>query len=126
MQTDPTTVLVVDDEPFVREALARSLRRAGYTVVAAASAEEGLDLLRLHSFGCAISDWRMPGLGGRGFLEAAASEAPGLPVILMSGDHVIDELTGGYQHQQVLPKPWADSELRAVVARALRARASAA
>jgi len=121
VQNPHRSILVVDDDPLTRLALTRSLQRAGYAVASAASAEAGLELLRETTFSCAITDWYMPGLGGRGFLLAAAERAPGLPVLLISGNALLAGLTGGFAYLQVLPKPWHDADLRALVARAVSA-----
>jgi len=58
------TALVVDDEPQIRRALRVGLERAGYTVVAAATGEEGLDQAALHPPDVVILDLAMPGLDG--------------------------------------------------------------
>jgi len=120
------SVLVVDGEPVVRRALTRSLARAGYAVTAAATAEEALALIELHTFDCAIADLCLPGAGGRSFLSQAAALAPGLPMIFTSDGPSLEGPGGGLAHLRVLPRPWADSELRAVVSRAVQAPPRAA
>ena len=57
-------ILVIDDDPGVRESMSRMLRGAGYTVQSAGDGEEGFDLARGDAFDVILSDMRMPGLSG--------------------------------------------------------------
>jgi two-component system, OmpR family, KDP operon response regulator KdpE len=57
-------VLVIDDEPQIRRALRAGLEPEGYTVLLAASGEEGLDLAALHGPDLVILDLAMPGIDG--------------------------------------------------------------
>lgn len=57
-------ILVIDDEPQIRRALRAGLERSGYTVMAAASGEEGLDIAALHPPDLVILDLAMPGTDG--------------------------------------------------------------
>jgi two-component system KDP operon response regulator KdpE len=57
-------VLVIDDEPQIRRALRAGLEPDGYTVLLAASGEEGLDQAALHSPDIVILDLGMPGMDG--------------------------------------------------------------
>ena len=65
-------ILVIDDDAGVRESMARMLRGAGYTVLVAASGEEGFDLARGDAFDVILSDMRMPGLSGLDVLQQAS------------------------------------------------------
>jgi two-component system, NtrC family, response regulator AtoC len=77
-------VLIVDDEPGVRETLGLTLKRHGYGVSTAATAEEALDLLSRLGVDVVISDIRMPGMGGEKLLDRIIDEHPHVTVILMS------------------------------------------
>jgi PAS domain S-box-containing protein len=81
------TVLLVDDEPGVRRAVARALERAGLTVLTAADGVEAVELFQAHraEIGCVLSDVSMPRLDGWQTLSAVRALAPGFPVILASG-----------------------------------------
>ena len=57
-------VLVIDDDPGVRESMSRMLSQAGYTVRVAETGEEGFDIARAGGFDVILSDMRMPGLSG--------------------------------------------------------------
>ncbi len=71
-------VLVVDDDPEVREMLAEMLGLGGYRVETAASAEDALRMLRGEAFDAVLSDVRMPGMSGIELYEAVARERPAL------------------------------------------------
>jgi len=58
------TILVVDDDPLIREALGRQLRRAGYRMEAAEGGSKALDYARSSAADLVILDLRMPGLSG--------------------------------------------------------------
>ncbi len=90
-------VLVVDDEPGVRETLGITLRRNGYEVSTAATAEEALEALqtpgpdRRRPVGVVISDVRMPGMGGEALLDRIILSHPEVTVIIMSAFGSEDE-----------------------------------
>lgn len=83
-------VLVCDDDPTSRLLLAHVLRSRGYAVEEAESAEAALAACRRQRVAAVITDLEMPGLGGRGLLQALQSpEVPGAhrPALLVcSGD----------------------------------------
>ncbi|NCC24946.1 MAG: PAS domain-containing sensor histidine kinase [Deltaproteobacteria bacterium] len=86
------TILVVDDEPDIREATEEILKGAGYTVLSVGSGEEAL---ALHAelgrgIGLVILDLGMPGMGGRTCLRRLLERDPGLPVIVASGYSTAD------------------------------------
>jgi len=60
----PARLLIVDDEPYIREVLSRWLTSAGYDCVTAASGEKAWELLHRGSFSLLISDIKMPGMSG--------------------------------------------------------------
>lgn len=68
-QGTPQTVLVVDDEPTARIALAARLKRLGYRVIEAADGKSGLDALRRERPDLTILDWMMPEIDGPSFCE---------------------------------------------------------
>jgi DNA-binding response OmpR family regulator len=81
------TLLVVEDDPAVRNLVASSLRREGYQLLLAASAEEALDVVENHSgtIDLLVTDAVMPGRSGIDLVRELTARQPGLPVILMSG-----------------------------------------
>lgn len=64
-------VLIVDDEPFLREELQESLELEGYEVETAGSVPEGLSLCDKTDFDYVVTDLKMPKVGGLAFLREA-------------------------------------------------------
>ncbi len=83
-------VLVIDDDPGVRESMARMLRAAGYTVQSAASGDEGFELARTDSFDVILSDMRMPGLSGIEVLRKLRDFRVDASFIVMTGFGTVD------------------------------------
>lgn len=77
-------ILVVDDEPRTREAVALYLQGLGYQVETTGDAQSGLDVVR-NGVDLVITDIRMPEMDGIEFLQEIRSVHPGLPVILITG-----------------------------------------
>ncbi len=82
------TVLVVDDEIALRNALLRFLARRGIRGEGASDGAEALRVLQQRNFDVIISDVRMPGMSGREFLERLGRDRPDLipRVVLSTGD----------------------------------------
>jgi PAS domain S-box-containing protein len=82
-----TIVLLVEDEPQVRGAASRVLRRYGYTVLEAQNGLEGLGLWseRGHEIGLIVSDVVMPQLGGREMVRRLRGEGATVPILFISG-----------------------------------------
>ncbi len=85
---DRTTVLVVDDEDGIRQALTRFLSRLGYHVQAAANATEALQLLSAHNPQAMLCDIRMPETSGVELLPKVLALDPDLAVLMLTA---IDE-----------------------------------
>jgi PAS domain S-box-containing protein len=121
------SVLVVDDEPAIREVAHRVLSQAGYRVVTAVSQAEALGLLRDPGapVDLLLADVVMPGLSGGAFAADAKSARPGLPILFMSGYEQPGDLAGGSPGAatQVLGKPFSRAALLARVSELLPASA---
>ncbi len=78
------SVLVVEDDAPLREALIDTLRAAGLTALAAGEASEALRLLASEEIALVISDVQMPGPSGYELLSAIKRLRPHLPVVLMT------------------------------------------
>jgi response regulator RpfG family c-di-GMP phosphodiesterase len=80
-------ILVVDDDPRLREIVRRLLGHAGYDVSEAGSAEEAMDRLQARRFGLVLSDVHMPGRNGMALAAEIRSQFPATAVIMLTGDH---------------------------------------
>jgi two-component system response regulator HydG len=83
-------VLIIDDDPGVRESMSRMLSQAGYTVRLAETGEEGFDLARDGSFDVILSDMRMPGLSGIDVLRKLRDVRVDASFIIMTGFGTVD------------------------------------
>lgn len=81
-----TKVLLVDDDPAVRNALRRVLEHRGYRVFPCGSGGEALEQLSSGAFDAMVSDVRMPGMSGLKLLRAVREHDLDLPVILVTGN----------------------------------------
>ena len=78
-------VLVVDDEAVVLTVLREALRRGGYRVTTAASAEEVIDLMHKRRFDLVLTDKNLPGASGLDVLRAARNLNPAPAIVLITG-----------------------------------------
>jgi two-component system cell cycle sensor histidine kinase/response regulator CckA len=114
--TAPATerlLLLVDDEAPVRRLAERALRREGFAVLCAASAEEALEKLAADTeLAGVISDVQMPGMDGTALVRRLREDRPGLPACLMSGYADVAVRDGLAAADIVfLPKPFGVKEL---------------
>ena len=84
-------VLIVDDDPDIRETLQYALRDAGYAIVEVADGEDALDVLRATPYHAVVLlDLLMPGMDGREVLDILESDhdlATRHAFVLMSANH---------------------------------------
>jgi CheY-like chemotaxis protein len=78
-------VLVVDDEAIVLTVLREALRRGGYRVTTAASAEEAIDLMQKRRFDLVLTDKNLPGASGLDVLRVARTLTPSPAIVLITG-----------------------------------------
>ena len=109
-------ILVVEDEPVIRELMAILLEEEGYTVVQAADGLEALETVARHPVDLVLSDVKMPRLDGAALAHQLRAQAPPLPVILMSAVYAEVDLPG----VRFLRKPVNCEHLLDIIAMALR------
>ena len=117
-------VLLIDDDPAIREALGQTLELAGVEPVLAGSFLAAKDYLSQNFEGVVVTDVRMPGRDGFYLLDFARLTDPDLPVILLTGEGDIPMAVkamskGAYDF---LEKPCGPVAFMVVVNRALKAR----
>ena len=113
------TVLVVEDDQPLQEALVATLEGAGFGVLAAGDGKEALTLLQDVEVDLVLSDVQMTPMNGRKLLRELNDARPQLPVLLMTAFGTIDEAVSAMREGAVdyLVKPFEASELAARVAR---------
>jgi CheY-like chemotaxis protein len=80
----PKTILIVEDEPISRKAIATFLREEGYAVEEAKDGAEALDLLDTFHFDLVVSDLRMPHVDGMAVVGHLRSISPKIPFIILT------------------------------------------
>ncbi|MDP6460707.1 MAG: response regulator, partial [Gemmatimonadota bacterium] len=124
------TVLLVEDEEAVRSLVRSVLARSGYRVLAAASAEEGLQICGEHGgpIHLLLTDVVMPGQSGPEMAKALADLRPETRVLYMSGytEERLGRSGAGGQGTAFLRKPFTPAELTLTVRRVLDAAAPGA
>ena len=78
-------VLVVDDEPSIRDLLSKMLALVDYHVDVASDGQSALEHMRLGRYDLLITDLRMPGMDGISVIHAARRLQADLPVIIITG-----------------------------------------
>lgn len=112
------TVLLVDDDPGVRDMTALLLGNLGFHVLEAGGARDALRMLDSDSaIALLLTDYTMPGMNGVELVYAARRRRPSLPVVFVTG-HERFSCTG-MRNVQVLQKPFLERDLSERIARAL-------
>ena len=122
--TDQQVVLVVEDEPMLRQVVALTLKTEGFSVIEAGDGREGLEILRSDKpIDLMLTDVRMPGMNGYELTEAALSLRPSMPVILMTG-FTNEEMPDKIRNASIpmLQKPFNFAKLAPSVREAIAAR----
>jgi two-component system response regulator FlrC len=86
-----STVLVVEDDPSLREALEDTLELAGYTVKTAQDGEAALGVLAQGPVGMVVSDVQMRPMDGHSLLQQIRSRFPQVPVLLMTAYGTVEK-----------------------------------
>jgi DNA-binding response OmpR family regulator len=80
-----TNILIVDDEPGIREISARILEHAGYTVDVAEDGERAWEAVVRKNYDLIVTDQNMPRLDGTGLIARLDAAGMRMPVIMMTG-----------------------------------------
>jgi OmpR family response regulator RpaB len=112
------TIVIVDDEPLVRQLLRRSLAPLQCPILEAENGEEALVLIRRAQPSLVLLDMDLPRLDGWGVLRAcqADSALAGTPVVLVTGNLTVTEAAAqAAGARAVIRKPFSPSRVRALV-----------
>jgi PAS domain S-box-containing protein len=109
------TILVVDDDPEVREIATVFLREAGYTVMEAGSGPEAREMLAAGPVSLALVDYAMPMMSGYEFVRLAREVQPDMPVVYVTG--ATDMLAPGKApiEDPIVMKPYSRAALLQIV-----------
>lgn len=117
-----TTILIIDDEPGVRDLLKDALGNVGYQVECATNGADGLDQLRRRSADLCIVDINMPTMNGYEFLEKLRAHDTKTPVLMLTARNSSDDVEQGLRFgaDDYVRKPFNLEELLLRVAAILR------
>jgi len=113
---------LVDDDPLVIRGLSRVLHkyRPELQINTASCAAQALEALSELGYDLVLTDWQMPGGGGRAVLEALIADYPETARVVHSSQVELSDTFGGYPAHVVLAKPASETEILAAVDAALR------
>ena len=121
MKRENHRVLIIDDERPVLMTLEALLKRHGYEVDTAATASQGLKLLKLNSPSLVLLDLQLPDAHGLEMLDRIKTELPEVQVIILTAHdslhNAIESIKRGAFH--FISKPYAPEELLSLVEKAL-------
>jgi two-component system, OmpR family, response regulator MprA len=119
-------VLIVEDEPHIRDLVALHLRLEGLTIVAVGDGNEGLRYARSEPFDVIVLDLMLPGLDGVTVCRAIRREPPNsdVPILMLTARTETEDRVKGLDTgaDDYLPKPFERSELLARIRALLRRR----
>ena len=121
MPNDRAHILIVDDEPDVREALDALLTHNGFRTGFAGDADSGLKAMTDQPWDLVLLDVKLPGRSGLALLQEFRRLNKQLPIIVLTALKDIDVARAAFKNgaQDYIPKPWDADELLAQIARAL-------
>lgn len=120
-----TRLLVVDDEQDLLELLVRRLKRKGFDVDSAGTAEDALELVKTNEYDIGVYDIRLPGMDGIELLKETKKIEPDIEVLILTGHGTIDTAieamkVGAFDY---ITKPYNLSELELTIGKAAENKA---
>jgi DNA-binding response OmpR family regulator len=123
---NPVKILVVDDSPTLCLFMTRALEKAGYRVITASNANEGLQKILHERPHCVIVDVVLPGTSGFSLCRQIRSLDPQrrLPIVMVSTKNTPLDHSWGLRQgaDRYLPKPFSDESLVQTVKEVMQAR----
>lgn len=118
------TILIADDDPFLREYIAQTLEPSGCVCVEAEDGKAAIEMLR-PELDLVLLDLQMPHASGLEVLSIARRRCPDVPVMVISATGEVEDAVSALKHgaTDYISKPFAAEELLARVRETLRRRA---
>ena len=122
MMADKAKVYVIDDDEAMRDSLNFLLDSSGFEVTLFENAQSFLDAFPKLSFGCVVSDVRMPGIDGIELLKRMKAEHSSFPIVVMTGHGDVPLAVEAMKLGAIdfLEKPFEDERLVAMIESAIR------
>jgi two-component system response regulator AtoC len=112
-------ILIVDDEPLIRDSLFEIMKIDGYKVQTAQNGEDALELLKKSSVDIVVTDLKLPKMSGVELLEGVKKLRPETEVILITGygsiESAVDAMKKGAFHY--VTKPINDQEIKIIISK---------
>ena len=115
----PASILVIDDDPDVRDFIVTTLEEQGYRVRQASDGERGLKEAARAAPDLVILDFVMPGLSGSEVANRLLAKRPGQPILFVSGYSETEAVRGVAPNAPLLAKPFRAEALNKAVRSAL-------
>ncbi|MGZ3931625.1 MAG: response regulator transcription factor [Bacteroidia bacterium] len=114
---NPKTVLVIDDEEFISNAIARALKKEGYSVIITSDYKSSIKVIDGSSIDCIVSDVMLPYAGGLDIVDHVKNnpKLEHIPVILVTGMDKDILYSTKTKAEAVVPKPFDIGQLMALV-----------
>jgi len=110
----PPRIVVVDDDPDIREVLGEFLRTLGYEVTTVASAGEAVDRYSKHGFEIVLVDLALPGVDGLQLVHQLRALSEDLGILVYSGRHNLRQAAFDAGCDRFVLKPAVDKLERAL------------
>src|SRR3954463_2065645 len=93
----PMRVLIVEDEPYLAEAIRDGLRLASIAADIAGDGHTALELLSINTYDIAVLDRDIPGLSGDDIARTIINSGSGMPILMLTAADRIDDKASGFQ-----------------------------
>jgi PAS domain S-box-containing protein len=115
------SVLIVDDNPDIRDSLSDMLIHEGYAVESVGYGAEAIQHITQKRYGVAILDMQLPDLDGLSVLKVIAELDPNLPIVVITAHGTIENRSGSLTRGAFayLTKPYDSGEVKAILRRAV-------
>lgn len=120
--TDKVKILIVDDEPLIRDALAFKLTKEGYTVETAEDGEKAIEKIDNESYDIVISDVMMPFISGFELLKILKERGTQAPVLLLTSLNSENAVLKAFElgADDYMTKPFSPKELSSRIKKLLK------
>ena len=118
------SIVYIEDDKSVQFAYQQSMEMAGFTVLTADNAEDGLKLVRKHPSSVVLTDIRLPGMSGVKLMEKVLAIDPAIPVVLITGHGDVEMAVNAMKQgaHDFIEKPCSNKRLTEILQRAVEKR----
>lgn len=108
-----TNILIIDDDPYIRELERTLLKKEGYSIIEAGNGREALQLLKECKIDLCVLDIMMPEMDGYEFCRLARKYYPDLPILMLTAKGDLSQKVKGFElgTDDYLTKPFEGIEL---------------